>query len=90
MFMYSKCQALLNMLGSTFILILKHDVRQGIIRQLSTMVEVVSRVFLVKDDETDTYFAILGTGDDRFTKSLKECFYYVALLYAHFYKKVKH
>ena len=79
------CKELLNVLGSVFITLLKHDMCQGVTAQHRSVLDVVQKAFMMPDEEVNDYFASLG--DMKATKSLNECLYYVAGWHAHTIKK---
>ena len=84
-FIASLCQALLNVLSTVFILILKHDMCQGVTLQHRSMLDLVDRSFTMADNHIESCFD--GAGDCKATKSLRECLYYVAEWHARTIKK---
>jgi len=81
----SNCQALLNVLASSFMSLLNHDMCQGIKSQNATVSDVVDKAFSLTDTAIEECF--VGVGNQGEIKSLMECLYYVAGWYAHSIKK---
>jgi len=71
----SNCQALLNVLASLFMSLLKHDMCQGITSQNATVSDVVDKAFSLTDTAIKECF--VSVGNQREAKSLMECLYYV-------------
>ena len=84
-FVASSCQALLNILASAFLSMLKHDMCQGVSTHDSTVADVVDNAFSVTDQDIERCFS--NVGDNREVKSLMECLYYVAGWHAQSIKK---
>ena len=82
-----ECQSLLNVLCSSFVSLLKHEMCRGVTQQSTTVTEVIDRAFSMANEDIEQHFAGLVDGDSRSVKSLKECLYYVAGWHAHSIKK---
>ena len=79
------CQALLSILASAFIGILKHDMCHGVSKHGRSVADVVDKAFSMTDADVNACFS--GVGDCREVKSLMECLYYVAGWHAYSIKK---
>ena len=64
------CQALLNVLATSFVSILKHDMCKGGSRSDNLVFNVVNRAFTMEHVDIDAYFGGLGRTNKQFTKSL--------------------
>lgn len=84
-FVASGCWALLNVLASAFIVILKHDICQGISKHRRFVADVVDKAFSSTDTDIEEYF--YSAGDHWEVKSLMEYLYYVAGCHAHSIKE---
>ena len=82
-----RSQALLHVLCTAFIELVKHDMCKGITQQCYSIIDVVNKAFLMADADIHNYFATLGAGNRKLTKSLLEFIYYIAGWHAHALKK---
>ena len=84
---FHQCLALINVLCSAFISLLKHDMCQGISHRDISVAGIINKAFSVAEDSIELCFSSFCIGSDKSAQSLRESLYYVAGWHAHTLQK---